>query len=538
MTLNLGTRLGAYEILSLLGAGGMGEVYRARDSKLGREIAIKVLPEAFTRDPERLARFEREARLLASLNHPNIGSIYGLEESNGTRFLVLELVPGETLADLISPQSRTPPSRGADRPSGRVGEWESGRISRGFEIDEALRVCLQIAEAVEAAHEKGIIHRDLKPANVKVTPEGKVKVLDFGLAKAFAPDESSPSISLSPTLTLQSLREGVILGTAAYMSPEQARGKPLDKRTDIWSFGCVLYECLAGRQAFTGETVTDIIAAIVKNDPEWALLPATTPPNIQLLLRRCLQKDRNIRLHDIADARIEIDEALKAPSPALPLSPSPAPPEASSVRLWMAVSALLAMIVVALALAVVYLSRPGEETGAIRSYVLPPEKSSFFSIGGIGAGPVAVSPDGRRITFVALTEGKRQLWVRPLDALAAQPLAGTEDASYPFWSADSQYIGFFTGGKLKKINASGGPAQTLCDAPIGRGGTWNRDGTILFAPNAAGSLYRVSAAGGAASAVTKVNESRGERAHRFPCFLPDGRHFLYIDTASRGGGES
>ncbi len=312
-----GTKLGSYENLSLIGAGGMGEVYRARDSKLGREVAIKVLPDAFIKDPERLARFEREARLLASLNHPHIGGIYGLEESNDARFLVLELVSGETLA---------------------------GRLSKGaLEFEEALKICSQVAEALEAAHEKGIIHRDLKPANIKVTPEGKVKVLDFGLAKAFAPEESSPSLSMSPTQTAASMQSGVILGTAPYMSPEQARGKPLDKRTDIWSFGCVLYGCLTGKQAFSGETVSDTIAKILEREPDLTALPPSLPANLRVLLNRCLQKDRNLRLHDIADARIELNEALAEISKSSEVVAARFPLESratSRERFWMITAAL------------------------------------------------------------------------------------------------------------------------------------------------------------------------------------------------------
>ena len=286
MPITPGAHLGSYEILSHLGSGGMGEVYRARDTKLGREVAVKVLPEGFADDPVKLARFQREARLLASLNHPNIATIHGLEESSGVRYLVLELVPGQTLAERL-----------ADGPLG---------------VEEALSICGQIAEALEAAHEKGVIHRDLKPANVKVTPEGKVKVLDFGLAKAFAGDAPGTDLSSAPTLSASVTREGVILGTVPYMSPEQAQGKPVDKRTDIWAFGCVFYELLTGRIAFGGESVTEVIAAILKEEPDWKDLPPFTPAKVRDLLGRCLRKDKKRRLHDIADARIEIEEAVTA----------------------------------------------------------------------------------------------------------------------------------------------------------------------------------------------------------------------------------
>src|SRR5712691_13289379 len=286
--LTAGTRLGSHEVLALLGQGGMGEVYQAHDTKLGRDVAIKVLPEAFAHDPQRLSRFQREAKLLASLNHPNIATIHGLEESNGTHYLVMELVPGETLRERVAREGALP-------------------------VEEALGIARQIAEALEAAHEKSIIHRDLKPANVKVTPEGKVKVLDFGLAKAFAGDAANEDIGNSPTLSAAATMQGTILGTAAYMSPEQARGKSVDKRTDIWAFGCVLYELLTGIRAFEGETTTEILAAVLRGDPDWQALPETTPFSIRALLRRCLQKEMNKRARDAGDARIEIEEALAAP---------------------------------------------------------------------------------------------------------------------------------------------------------------------------------------------------------------------------------
>src|SRR5712692_2743407 len=288
MALSTGTRLGSYEITAAIGAGGMGEVYQAHDTKLGRDVAVKVLPEAFAHDPERLSRFQREAKMLASLNHPNIAAIYGLEEDAGRNYLVMELVPGETLAQRVKREGPVP-------------------------VEEALAIAKQIAEALEAAHEKSIIHRDLKPANVKVTPEGKVKVLDFGLAKAFAGDGANEDPSNSPTLSLAATMQGVILGTAAYMSPEQARGKQVDKRTDIWAFGAVLYELLAGKAAFHGETTTEILAAVLRGEPDWRALPETTPLSIRALLRRCLQKEMNKRARDAGDARIEIEEALAAP---------------------------------------------------------------------------------------------------------------------------------------------------------------------------------------------------------------------------------
>jgi Tol biopolymer transport system component len=475
-----------YKILAKLGEGGMGEVWRATDTKLNRDVAIKILPEAFSGDPDRLARFTREAQVLASLNHPNIAAIYGVEE----RALVMELVEGPTLSE---------------------------RIAQGpIPFEKALPIAKQIAEGIEYAHERGVIHRDLKPANIKITPEGRVKVLDFGLAKArqsasaMSSDAAADPMS-SPTLTMRGTQVGVIMGTAAYMSPEQARGAAADKRSDIWSFGVVLYEMLTGSQLFGGATVSDSLAAVLKTDPDWSALPSNTSPAIRRLLRRCLERDRDRRLADIADARLEIDEALAAPAPAT------APSMAVRGRGWMAAFGLAALA--ALALAFVHFREASPEAPVLRSTILPPESTEWdFSN---GRGLPALSPDGRRIVFGArTTDGKSQLWVRHLDGLTAQPLAGTEGAAFPFWSPDSRFIAFFAAGKLKKIDASGGPALTLADASAGRGGAWNQDGVILFAPlNAYGPLLRVSSAGGA---VTPLAASG-----RLPWFLPDGKHFLF-----------
>ncbi|MGI8783342.1 MAG: protein kinase domain-containing protein [Acidobacteriota bacterium] len=496
MTLQPGTHLGLYEIIAPLGAGGMGEVYRARDGKLGREVALKVLPDGLAHDPERLARLEREARLLAALNHPKIGAIYGLEESKGTRFLVLELVPGETLDQRI-----------------RAG---------ALPISESLEICRQIAEALEAAHDKGIIHRDLKPSNIKVTAEGSVKVLDFGLAKAFAPDESSANISLSPTITQKSLADGVIMGTAAYMSPEQARGKPLDRRTDIWSFGCVLYECLTGGLAFSGETISDVLARILEREPNLNELPPATPNRIHVLLRRCLQKDRNRRLQHIGDARVEIEESLADPAAAaLPVDGALRSRRASRREMiaWAAASLFfVAAIVLALTLVFRTTSTNPERVSVS---IMAPEKTAFF-------GALALSPDGRRLAFVGASEGRTLLWLRTLDSVKAQPLAGTDGASLPFWSPDSRFIGFFANGKLKKVEFSGGSPQTLCDVTFEpRGGAWSKEGTIVFAPNYDSGILQVSSAGGPATPVTRLDPSQQQTSHRFPVFLPDGRHFMY-----------
>ena len=485
MRLAAGTRLGAYTVDAPLGAGGMGEVYRARDTTLGRDVALKVLPDAFATDPDRLARFKREAQVLASLNHPNIAAIHGFEDGNGVSALVLEFVDGSTLAD---------------------------RIAQGpIPLDQALSIARQMADAVDAAHEHGVIHRDLKPSNIKLRPDGTVKVLDFGLAKALDADGTSGDPSQSPTITSPALtRMGVVLGTAAYMSPEQARGRAADKRSDVWAFGCVLYEMLSGTRAFGGAETSDTIAAVLRADPEWAALPASVPDAIVRLLHRCLEKDHTRRLRDIGDARLEIDEAQRAPRRGAP--------EASGAwrhreRLaWIAV-----VVVVAAAGAAAWWLAPRATPGSeVRVDIATPPTADDVSL--------ALSPDGERIAFVATTDGQPRLWLRSLDSVVARPLAGTEGAAYPFWSPDGRSIAFFANNTLKRIDVAGGPAQTLTNTSPGRGGTWNRDGVILFA-SLDGALRRVSDKGGESTVVTHVDTPR-QMNHRFPQFLPDGQHFL------------
>ncbi len=501
MTLASGTTLGPYEIVAPLGAGGMGEVYRARDTKLDRDVAIKVLPETFARDPERVARFQREAKVLASLNHPNIAAIYGFEEAEKKSFLVMELVEGETLAERLR--------------------------SGAMPVDEAIEFGKQIAEALEAAHEKGVLHRDLKPGNVMVRPDGTVKVLDFGLAKAFVGGTSGAALPDSPTITVEHTRPGIVLGTAAYMSPEQARGKPLDKRTDIWSFGCVLYECLTGTRPFAGETTSDTIAKILERDPDWDALPANTPPAVQLLLRRCLQKDRKRRLNDIGDARLELDDTLSGSMQAWAGAVLTVESR-RKLRLARAPWVLATLLaVVTLACTVAYYRLATRQGPVIRSFIPPPENARFVFTGDL-AGPVIVSPDGSALAFVTRgADGEGRLWVRPLDADTARVLAGTDGATFPFWSADSRSIGFFANEKLRRVAASGGPPITLCEAPMGKGGTWNREGTILFAPDFRSEILRVSASGGTPTPVTELDESK-HTTHRWPYFLPDGKHFVYL----------
>jgi eukaryotic-like serine/threonine-protein kinase len=509
MTIAAGTKLGSYEITGAIGAGGMGEVYQAHDTKLGRDVAIKVLPEAFAHDPERLSRFQREAKMLASLNHPNIATIHGLEHSNGTQYLVMELVPGETLRERSAREGPLP-------------------------VEEALGICRQIAEALEAAHEKSIIHRDLKPANVKVTPEGKVKVLDFGLAKAFADDPTSSNLSESPTLSVAATMRGVILGTAAYMSPEQARGKTVDKRTDIWAFGCVLYELLTGKQAFEGETVTEILASVLKGEPDWQILPPATPAQIRGLLRRCLQKDKTLRLQAAGDARIEIQEALTAPA----AEPKVAAVTQPVARWWRAAVWALA--------AVGFLTLGGAAAWYLKPSSRPLAQSSAHVIVALPSGdrltpvniPVTISSDGDQLTYVAIRSGVPQLYRRALDDLDAKPIPGTDGALNPFFSPDGQWIGFFAQGMMKKVSINGGAPITLCDAASNGGASWSTDDAIVFAPTRDSGLWQISAGGGKPQVLTTPDAAKGEYSHRYPQILPGGKAVVFTALNGFGWDES
>jgi len=495
MSLSAGDSLGPYTILAPLGAGGMGEVYRARDTRLNRDVALKVLPDAFARDLQRLARFEREAQTLAALNHPHIAHIHGVEESNGVRALVLELVDGPTLAD---------------------------RIAQGpIPADEALLIARQIADALEAAHQQGIIHRDLKPANIKVRPDGTVKVLDFGLAKALSPLSGAlVDAGSSPTLTAPVPMTGIgaILGTAAYMSPEQARGQAIDKRTDIWTFGCVLFEMTGGRLAFPGRTLSDTIAAVLERSPDWTALPPATSPSLRRVLARCLEKDPRQRWRDIGDVRLELDDAQASRA-----QTDSAPPKISRTR-ERAAWALLVAITAAIATAVAISRRPPIPAEIRFNILLPRGVAVDFA-------QLAVSPDGQQIV-VAPSTGFQQptpLWLRSLNSTAWRPLPGTEGASFPFWSPDGRSLGFFADEKLKRLDVSSLAIQVLAEAPNARGGTWQIDGAILFAPNPAGPLFRVPSTTGPAVAATRLEV--GQNDHRGPFILPDGKHFVYY---SRG----
>jgi serine/threonine protein kinase len=477
----------------------MGEVYRARDPKLGRDVAIKILPPHFTSDLERVARFEREARVLAALNHPHIGAIYGVEDVAGVLGLVLELVEGPSLAD---------------------------RLTRGrLPVDDALKIAQQISEALEAAHQRGIIHRDLKPANIGITPAGAVKVLDFGLAKGGVGEVSAAARDESPMLTITTAREGFLPGTAAYMSPEQARGKPLDKRSDIWAFGCVLYEMLTGHLAFEGETASDTIARVLECDPHWDALPANVPPAIQRLVRRCLKKDPSDRLHDIADARLEIVDALSAPGN--PVRPTTT---AISRERWLLITAAVTILAASVWLARVNRS-PSSGPALLEFPINLP-----MSAGNAGFG-LAVSPDGRHVAYATCCGGP-QIWLHSLDAADTHPIPGTEAGTLPFWSPDSSNIGFFSGGKLMKVDLVGGPPVGIADLTGGRsgvrgtGGSWNSHGMIIFSEGA--KLFRVSAGGGTPDAL-EVADDAGEGVRSYPQFLPDNIHFVYHVAGHTGG---
>jgi serine/threonine-protein kinase len=505
MQIGPGTSLLHYTIAEKIGEGGMGVVWRATDTTLDRDVAIKVLPEILAGDPGRLTRFEREAKLLASLNHPNIAAVYGLHEQQGVRFIAMELVAGEDLAEVIA--------RGP-LPAERVME-----------------IAQQVADALEAAHEQGVIHRDLKPANIRITPEDKVKVLDFGLAKAFEPDPTSANVSptMSPTITSAGTVAGMILGTAAYMSPEQARGQTVDKRSDIWAFGCVIYEMLTGKLAFPGETISDTLASVLKLEPDWDAVPAETSPALLRLIHRCLEKEARKRLRDIGEARIRIDRTLSGDIPAFAVhvgeaSGTDATPDRRARLPWLVAGlALLAAVIPGAAL---LLAEDEPERPVMRFRVEIGEEDSLDLE---QAGPsIALSPDGTRIAYLAGSPSR--IHTRLIGQFDGVALSGTENASQPFFSPDGQWIGFFADNKLKKVSIHGGATMTLCSVQQSRGGTWSGDGTIVFAPHVTTGLLRISDAGGEPVELTstETNETgEGIRSHRWPHLLPGGDAVIF-----------
>ena len=550
MSIEPGQSLAQYRVVDALGVGGMGEVWRAEDEKLGREVALKVLPEEFAKDPERMARFEREAKVLASLNHPNIATLYGLE----TTPVIPSEAPGrvegspeagersssqqapEKLRGPSSPASPGDASAQDDRRAVTFlamelveGEDLSERIKRGaVPVEEAVAISLQIAEALEAAHEQGIVHRDLKPANIKLRPDGAVKVLDFGLAKAWESNHGDSSLSLSPTMTAHATQAGVILGTAAYMSPEQAAGVSADRRADIWAFGVVLWEMLTGHKLFEGETVSHVLAAVLKDEVDLEELPEETPPKLRALIARCLRKKPRERLQAIGDARIVLEEPMEE-------AEFPEHSEESGAVLAKPVSAWRRGLpwgvaaLLALAFGAALWSALGQKPQVIAATVAPAEDTNVH-LNPASPGPAAVAPDGLSIAYSARDgDGEVQLYVRRLDSPQPQAFSDTQNAAYPFWSPDSRWIGYFNRaeGTLKKIDTRGGPPITLCRAPNGKGGSWNTDGVIVFAPDANGPLMRVSSAGGEPSQLTEIEADR-HNSNRHPRFLPDERQLLYL----------
>lgn len=508
----IGKSLLHYEITKSIGKGGMGEVYAARDTKLGREVAIKILPAELTGDPEREARFQREARALASLQHANVASVYGFEETEGLRFLVMELISGKELGERL----------------------ESGPVP----VAEVREVARQIAAGLEAAHEAGIVHRDLKPANIMETDEGEVKILDFGLAQAwFGDSPDSIESAASPTVTAAMTQTGAILGTAAYMSPEQARGAAVDRRTDIWAFGVILFELLTGHQLFRGETTSDTLAAVLRKEPDWESLPVDEAPELCRLVERCLVRDPKQRLRDIGEARIFLQDGLSSTSLSfsqLNLSAYDEPQK--QTRLPAALIGVIALVCLlgGAGLGWKVLARP--QPAPLLHAMIPAPKDTDFELSGGRPGPAVISPDGTKVCFSARNEvGVTKLYIRHLDEGESIAMSGTEGAAYPFWSPDSEYIGYYDDlqNKLKKVAAAGGPPVTLCTAPNAKGASWNKDGVIIFAPDYNDAIFRIPAIGGEPEKITTVDSQHD--SHRHPRFLPDGQQFIYIARAQNGG---
>ncbi len=512
----IGKSLLHYEIKETIGKGGMGEVFRARDTKLGRDVALKILPAELSGDPERETRFQREARALASLQHHNVASVYGFEEAEGARFLVMELISGAELTD---------------------------RMKNGpIQIEETLTIARQVAAGLEAAHESGIVHRDLKPANIMETDEGEMKILDFGLAQAwFGDDGTQQDSATNPTMTAAMTQAGAILGTAAYMSPEQARGVNVDRRTDIWAFGVILFEMLTGKPLFQGETISDTLAAVLRKEPDWDSLPVEEAPELCRLIERCLERNPKQRLRDIGEARIFLQDGgasgtnlsfsqLGMTAPAAERAPAKTP-------VPLLIGLALLGLVGGTFLGWKVLANP--DPAPVVHAMIPPPAQMNYDLNGTAPGPAAISPDGTKLAFTAIGEDSPPiLYLRHLDKGESVALSGTEGAAYPFWSPDSKFIGFFVpaGGKLKKVAVGGGPPVTLCSAENGKGGTWNADGEIVYAPGATTAIYKVAAIGGEPVQITTVDSKYD--SHRHPRFLPGGREFLFIGRPSSGGGDN
>ncbi|HUK86680.1 MAG TPA: protein kinase, partial [Terriglobales bacterium] len=503
MPLTPGTKLGPYEIVAAAGAGGMGEVYRARDTRLDRTVAIKVLPAHLSDHPERRQRFDREARAISSLNHPNICTLYDVGHQEGVDYLVMEYMEGESLAD---------------------------RLQRGpLPPEQLLKYGVEICEGLEQAHRSGVVHRDLKPGNIMLTRTG-AKLMDFGLAKTANPEASASALtaSLAGPGGKPLTAEGMVVGTFQYMAPEQLEGKEADARSDVFALGSVLYEMATGKRAFTGKSQASVVAAILASEPQpISALRPMSPPTLDRLVKVCLAKDPEERWQTAHDVKLQLKWIAEGGSEAGVPAPLAARRRHAQTLAW-AVAAVC--LLAALALGAAWLLRAPKPELPLQASLLPPKDSSFAAFN------FAVSPDGRKLVFVArgASGGGNTLWVRPLDSIAAQPLAGTEDAQFPFWSPDSKSIGFFANHKLRRIDAAGGPVLALADAETPRGGSWSPDGTIVFAPASVGGLWQIPAAGGAPTQLTQPANPGAERSHRWPSFLPDGRHLLYYNSSPSG----
>jgi serine/threonine protein kinase/Tol biopolymer transport system component len=523
MSLQPGTRLGPYDIVAPIGAGGMGEVYRAHDSRLNRDVAIKVLPPSFSADSDRLRRFELEARAAAALNHPNILAVYDIGSYQQAPYLVSELLEGETLRERLSQSSRASlvgPALSAGPPV--------SAMHAGLPVRRAVEYAVQIAHGLAAAHDKNLVHRDLKPENVFITTDGRVKILDFGLAKLTQSDALNAT-DLAPTTPNLDTQRGMILGTMGYMAPEQVRGLPVDHRADIFAFGVTLYEMLAGRRAFQGATSADTMTAILKEDPpDLPVLERHIPPALERTVDRCLEKSPSARFQSATDLAFAL-ESLSSHSDGLDPDAVPAATRRSRAWIaWIAAAVATLALIGTGAVTVRHLRESSPAADLVRFVITPPANTPLSA-----TSAMAISPDGRQVVFGALSKGSPMLWVRPLAALTARQLPGTEAAAYPFWSPDSRSVAFFADGKLMKIQLSGGSPVPLCVAPAGRGGTWNDDNTIIFAPSGTAGLQKVASAGGTPVPVTTPD--KGEVGHRWPWFLPDNRHFLYVSALAGGG---